>query len=142
MESNNEGEFERHFRDHYIPETFPHDSLLDLYVRMYFQWDSIGVTNRFDHWWVRYVSPFAPGAVYDVAIAAVRLRHHQARIRFASDFATGFPPTPDRSARRDRIQVSVAGRDPLANRFASAHSRRATTPAIAELRVVVNEVRV
>lgn len=77
MESNNKGEFERHFRDHYIPETFPHDSLLDLYVRMYFQWDSIGVTNRFDHWWVRYVSPFAMGAVYDVAIAEVRMRHHQ-----------------------------------------------------------------
>ena len=77
MESNNEGEFERHFRDHYIPEIFPHDSLLDLYVQMYFRWDSIGVTNRFDHWWVRYVSPFATGKAYDVALAEVRMRHHQ-----------------------------------------------------------------
>ena len=77
LESQNEGEFERHFRDFYIPETFPHDSLLELYDRMYFQWDSIGVSTRFDHWWVRYVSPFAKGGMYDVAIAEVRMRHHQ-----------------------------------------------------------------
>mgnify|MGYP005690939131 FL=1 len=77
LESNNESEFERHFRDFYIPETFPTDSLLELYVRMYFQWDSIGVSNRFDNWWVRYVSPFAPGEVYDVAIAEIHMRHHQ-----------------------------------------------------------------
>ena len=56
LETNNTGEFRRHFTEFYVPETFATDSLLDLYVRMYFQWDSIGVTNRFDHWWVRYVS--------------------------------------------------------------------------------------
>lgn len=77
LESNNNNEFERHFRDFYIPEVFPTDSLLDLYVRMYLQWDSIGVSNRFNNWWVRYVSPFAPGELYDVAIAEVRMRHHQ-----------------------------------------------------------------
>ena len=36
IESNNDNEFERHFRDFYIPEVFPTDSLLDLYVRMYY----------------------------------------------------------------------------------------------------------
>lgn len=77
LETNNSGEFRRHFTEFYVPETFATDSLLDLYVRMYFQWDSIGVTNRFDHWWVRYVSPFAEGETYDVALAEVRMRHHQ-----------------------------------------------------------------
>lgn len=77
LETNNTGEFRRHFTDFYVPETFPTDSLLDLYVTMYFRWDSIGVTNRFDHWWVRYVSPFAEGETYDVALAEVRMRHHQ-----------------------------------------------------------------
>lgn len=77
LESNNNSEFKRHFRDFYIPEVFPTDSLLDLYVRMYFQWDSIGVSNRFNNWWVRYVSPFASGELYDVALAEVRIRHHQ-----------------------------------------------------------------
>ena len=77
LETNNAGEFHQHFTDFYIPETFPSDSVLDLYVNMYFRWDSIGVTNRFDHWWVRYTSPFAEGETYDVALAEVRMRHHQ-----------------------------------------------------------------
>jgi hypothetical protein len=77
LETNNSGEFRRHFTEFYVPETFATDSLLDLYVTMYFRWDSIGVTNRFDHWWVRYVSPFAEGDTYDIALAEVRMRHHQ-----------------------------------------------------------------
>lgn len=77
LETNNGSEFERHFTEFYIPETFPSDSILNLYAKMYFRWDSIGVTNRFDHWWVRYISPFAEGDTYDVALAEVQLRHHQ-----------------------------------------------------------------
>lgn len=76
LTSNNNAEYERHFRDYYIPETFPTDSMFDLYVRMWGQWDSIGVSTRFDHWKVLYVSPFFPGEVYDIALAEVHLRHH------------------------------------------------------------------
>ncbi|MCH1582866.1 MAG: hypothetical protein L7S63_07105 [Flavobacteriales bacterium] len=76
MDSNNQSEYERHFRDYYLPETFPTDSVFDLYVRMWGQWDSIGVSTRFDHWKLLYSSPFYEGEVYDVALAEVELRHH------------------------------------------------------------------
>lgn len=76
VSSNNDAEYERHFREFYIPETFPTDSLFEMYVRMWGQWDSIGVSTRFDHWKVHYVSPFYRGEVYDIALAEVRLRHH------------------------------------------------------------------
>lgn len=76
LETNNDGEYLAHFRDHYIPETFPDDSIFNMYVRMWGQWDSIGVRNRFDHWAVRYISPFYEGETYDVAIAEVDVRHH------------------------------------------------------------------
>ena len=74
--SNNDGQYRTHFEEHYIPETFPTDSVFELYVRMWGQWDSIGVRNRFDHWAVRYISPFETGEVYDVALAEVDIRHH------------------------------------------------------------------
>jgi|GEM_PF-1126232 len=76
MDSNNQSEYERHFRDYYIPETFPTDSVFELYVRMWGQWDSIGVSTRFDHWRLLYSSPFYEGEVYDIALAEVELRHH------------------------------------------------------------------
>ena len=76
MRSNNEAEYRTHFENYYIPETFPTDSTLNLYVRMWHQWDSIGVTTRFDHWTLLYASPFEKGEVYDVCLAEVRLRHH------------------------------------------------------------------
>lgn len=76
LETNNEGEYERHFRDFYIPEVFPSDSVFDIYVTMWWRWDSIGVTNRFDHWTLRYVSPFYEGPTYDMAVAEVDIRHH------------------------------------------------------------------
>ncbi|RPG80168.1 MAG: hypothetical protein CBC74_000430 [Crocinitomicaceae bacterium TMED114] len=76
VESNNDGQYRTHFEEHYIPETFPTDSVFELYVRMWGQWDSIGVRNRFDHWAVRYISPFEIGEVYDVALAEVDIRHH------------------------------------------------------------------
>ena len=76
LESNNNAEYERHFRDFYIPETFENDSLFDLYVTMWGRWDSIGVTTRFDHWGLLYASPFFEGEIYDVSLAEVRIRHH------------------------------------------------------------------
>lgn len=75
-DSNNQGEYNRHFKDYYIPETFESDSIFDLYVTMWWRWDSIGVTTRLDNWALHYVSPFYEGPVYDVALAEVRLRHH------------------------------------------------------------------
>lgn len=74
--TNNDGQYLEHFQNHYIPETFPTDSVFELYVRMWGQWDSIGVRNRFDHWAVRYISPFEPGDIYDVALAELDVRHH------------------------------------------------------------------
>ena len=76
LESNNEGQFRSHFEDYYVPEVFTPDSLFELYIRMYNQWDSIGVQNRLDRWTLRYVSPFFEGELYDVAIAEVDIRHH------------------------------------------------------------------
>lgn len=76
LETNNDGQYREHFQNHYISETFPTDSVFELYVRMWGQWDSIGVRNRFDHWAVRYISPFEEGDVYDVALAEVDIRHH------------------------------------------------------------------
>ena len=102
LETNNNGEFERHFREFYIPESFPTDSLLDLYATMYFRWDSIGVTNRFDDWWVRYISPFAEGELYDVALAEISFSHHQIFQKrwtgnfrnFGRSFKTRYPRFP------------------------------------------------
>jgi hypothetical protein len=76
MESNNESQFERHFRDYYIPETFTNDSIFDLYVTMWNRWDSIGVRTRLDHWTLLYASPFFAGDIYDVGLAEIDLRHH------------------------------------------------------------------
>ena len=76
MDSNNEARYTEHFKDYYIPETFGTDSIFDLYVRMWGQWDSIGVSTRFDHWTLLYSSPFFEGEIYDVALAEVKLRHH------------------------------------------------------------------
>ena len=76
MDSNNSSRYEEHFRDYYIPETFATDSIFEMYVRMWGQWDSIGVSTRFDHWSLLYSSPFFKGEVYDVALAEVKLRHH------------------------------------------------------------------
>lgn len=76
MESNNESDFERHFRDYYVPETFTNDSIFDLYVTMWGRWDSIGVRTRLDHWALLYASPFFEGDIYDVSLAELDLRHH------------------------------------------------------------------
>jgi hypothetical protein len=78
LESNNESRFREHFKEFYIPEVFKPDSLFEQYIRMYNQWDSIGVQNRLDRWTLRYVSPFFEGETYDVAIAEVDIRHHMA----------------------------------------------------------------
>ena len=58
LETNSTGEFGGTSPTSTSPD-IPYRLLLDLYAAMYFRWDGIGVTNRFDHWWVRYVSPFA-----------------------------------------------------------------------------------
>lgn len=76
LETNNTSRFEEHFENYYIPETFSSDSVKGMYIRMWQQWDSIGVTNRFDRWSVRYISPFFEGDPYDVAIAEVDLQHY------------------------------------------------------------------
>ena len=76
LDSNNGGRYKSHFQDYYIKETFATDSIFDMYVRMWGQWDSIGVSTRFDHWKLLYSSPFFEGEVYDVALAEVELRHH------------------------------------------------------------------
>ncbi len=76
LDSNNGGRYESHFRDYYLKETFVTDSIFDMYVRMWGQWDSIGVSTRFDHWKLLYASPFFEGEIYDLALAEVELRHH------------------------------------------------------------------
>ena len=76
LSSFNESEFETHFREFNVPEVFDTDSLFNLYVRMYNQWDSIGVSTRLDRWSFRYISPFYEGDTYDICVAEVDLRHH------------------------------------------------------------------
>ena len=76
VDSNNQSEFAKHFKDYYIPETFTNDSIFDLYVTMWNRWDSIGVSTRLDHWTLLYASPFFEGEIYDVALAEIDLRHH------------------------------------------------------------------
>lgn len=76
MDSNNGARYAEHFSDYYIAETFTTDSIFDMYVRMWGQWDSIGASTRFDHWSLLYCSPFYEGEIYDVALAEINLRHH------------------------------------------------------------------
>ena len=101
LETNNDGQYREHFQNHYIPETFPTDSVFELYVRMWGQWDSIGVRNRFDHWAVRYISPFEEGDVYDVALAEVDIRHHMVfEKRWTATTTTSAAPSASVTGRR------------------------------------------
>ncbi len=129
MRSNNEGEYRQHFENYYIPETFPTDSTLDLYVRMWHQWDSIGVTTRFDHWTLLYASPFEQGEVYDICLAEVRLRHHMVfQKRWTGNYKNFGRTLGDRYpgatiVYRDTTYVDAAG-DTVMRRHITAEANR------------------